>query len=151
MAAVEGDSAPAAEALVDLAEAAVRSVAVGPEVAGSLLHADTMTTNRINRLLAFHAQDPEDPFVRFALASEYLKKGDEQAALEWFEELAADQPDYVGTYYHLGKLYESLGRKDDALATYRSGIQIAQRSREFQALSELQDLLLNAEGVGFDD
>ena len=107
--------------------------------------------DRLKALLDFLKEDPKDAFTRFALAREYQKQGSPEAALEYFEGLVQENPDYVGTYYHLGKLYESLGRKDDALATYRSGIQIAQRSREFHALSELQDALLKAEGVGFDD
>jgi len=131
--------------LVDLVEAEVRSAVEAPEVAGSLLHADTMTTTRINRLLAFHAQDPDDPFVRFALASEYLKKGDEQTALEWFERLAADQPDYVGTYYHLGMLYQRLGRPDDALETFQRGIEVATRIGDFHSLSELRAARMNVE------
>ena len=107
--------------------------------------------DRLKALLEFLDEDPGDSFTRFALAREYLKQGLPEKALEYFEGLVVEDPNYVGTYYHLGKLYESLGRKDDAVATYRSGIQTAQRRREFHALSELQDALLKAEGVGFDD
>ncbi len=107
--------------------------------------------DRLKALLDFLEEDPKDSFTRFALAREYLKQGRLETALEYFEPLVDDDPDYDGTYYHLGKLYESLGRKNDALGAYRSGIRIAQQSREFHALSELQDALLKAEGVGFDD
>ncbi len=92
-----------------------------------------------------------DSFTRFALAREYLKQNRPEKALEFFEGLIEEDPEYVGTYYHLGKLYESLGRTRDAVATYRSGIEVAQRRKEFHSLSELQDALLKAEGVGFDD
>lgn len=107
--------------------------------------------DRLKALLGFFEEDPTDPFTRFALAREYQKQDRPEKALEFFEGLVAEDPEYVGTYYHLGKLYESLGRMDDARSTYRSGIQIAQRRRELHALSELQDALLKAEGVGFDD
>ncbi|MEX0747959.1 MAG: tetratricopeptide repeat protein, partial [Rhodothermales bacterium] len=62
-----------------------------------------------------------------------------------------DAPDYVGTYYHLGKLHEQEGRKEEAKETYRQGIATAQRLRDAHAESELREALLQAEGIGFDD
>jgi uncharacterized protein YdcH (DUF465 family) len=56
----------------------------------------------------------------------------------------------VGTYYHLGKLYEQLDRPDDAIATYEQGITVAREQGAQKDLSELQDAKLKAEGVGFD-
>jgi tetratricopeptide (TPR) repeat protein len=56
----------------------------------------------------------------------------------------------VGTYYHLGKLYERLGRTDDAIDTYEQGIEVARAQKAQKDLSELQDAKLKAEGVGFD-
>lgn len=110
-----------------------------------------MSSSRLQALLQFYEEDPNDPFTQFALAQEYLKAGDAQQALSFFERLASGQPDYVGTYYHLGKLYEQLGRKADAVATYRRGIEVAGRQRDAHARAELQDALLKAEGIGDDD
>lgn len=107
--------------------------------------------DRLAALLQFYEEDPDDPFTRFALAREYLKAGDTARARDFFESLVADRPDYVGAYYHLGKLYEQLGQKADAVATYRRGIEVAGRQRDAHARAELQDALLKAEGVGFDD
>lgn len=107
--------------------------------------------SRIDALLAFLEEDPNDPFTRFALAQEYLKAGRTDDALAFFEKLIDEDPEYVGTYYHLGKLYERLGRREEARATYRAGIVVAQRQRDAHARAELQDALLKVEGVGFDD
>ena len=107
--------------------------------------------SRIDALLAFYAEDPNDPFTRFALAQEYLKAGDTAQGQAYFEGLVADQPEYVGTYYHLGKLYERLGRLPDAIATYERGILVAGRVRDAHARAELQDALLKAQGVGDED
>jgi len=104
-----------------------------------------MATNRIQTLLEFLEEDPGDPFVQFALASEYLKAGDEKSALRWFEKLAKEQPEYVGTYYHLGKLYERLGRVEDAVQTFKSGIEVASRASDFHALSELRSAKMEIE------
>ena len=110
-----------------------------------------MSADRLQALLDFHRDDPDDPFVRYALAQEYVKRGDAEAALQTFEALVADRPDYVGTYYHLGKLYETLGRTDDAARTYQAGVAVAGQANDTHARAELQSVLLDAQGLGFDD
>ncbi|MDR6735085.1 tetratricopeptide repeat protein [Sphingobacterium sp. 2149] len=98
-------------------------------------------STRLDQLNEFLKESPEDPFLKYAIAAEYLKQGNEQEALSRFEDLVQSNPDYVGTYYHLGKLYEKLSREESAIATYRSGIEIARKSRNFHALGELQGAL----------
>lgn len=112
-----------------------------------LLH---MSSDRLERLREFQQEDPEDPFTRYALAQEHLKASNTERALDLFEELVETDPDYVGTYYHLGKLYEQLGRADEALEVYDRGIEIAREQGEQKALSELKDAKLEAKGIGFD-
>lgn len=107
--------------------------------------------DRIEQLLAFYREDPADPFTRFALAKEYQKTGATEEALAYYKGLVVDHPEYVGTYYHLGKLYEALGRTERAVETYRQGIAVAGRLRDAHARAELQDALLKAEGLGFED
>jgi tetratricopeptide (TPR) repeat protein len=110
-----------------------------------------MAIDRIPQLLAFLEEDPANAFLRFALAMEYVKADRLEEARTQFEELLRDDPSYVGAYYHLGKLYERLGRKADAIETYRTGIQQADLAREQHFKSELQAALLEAQGIGFDD
>jgi len=106
--------------------------------------------DQLSRLKEFYEEDPEDPFTRFALAQEYLKEGDVEEARSLFEELVESNPDYVGTYYHLGKLYEELDRRQQAIETYEQGIDVAREQGAQKDLSELQDAKLKAEGIGFD-
>ncbi len=107
--------------------------------------------DRLKALLTYYAEDPSDAFTRFALAHEYLKRNNTDSALSFFEALVQDMPAYVGTYYHLGKLYEALGRNADAITTYQQGIQVASEQRDTHARAELQDALMLARGIGFDD
>ena len=107
--------------------------------------------DRLDQLLQFYEEDPDDPFTRFAIAQEYRSRGEIDEALEFFEGLVDTDPDYVGTYYHLGKLYEELDRTEAAIETYEDGIEVAREQRDRKSLSELQDALLAARGVGFDD
>lgn len=94
--------------------------------------------SRLDSLMAFHAEDPNDGFTRFAIAMEHLKDQNLEAALAWFENLVADQPDYVGTYYHLGRLYDRLGRRADAIRTLDGGIEEAGRQGDHHSRAELE-------------
>lgn len=109
----------------------------------------SLVMDRIAQLESFLDDDPDDAFTQFALAQEHLKQGDLNTAQEYFETLVAEQPDYVGTYYHLGKLYERRGAVEQAIETYEQGIEVARTQRDRKNLSELQDALMQAKGVGF--
>src|SRR3546814_67920 len=95
-------------------------------------------SNRLQQLIEFLKESPGDAFLTYALATEYLKLGQTEQALLFYEALVHDHPEYVGTYYHLGKLYEALGRQADAVTTYENGMQAARNKRDMHALSELQ-------------
>lgn len=101
-----------------------------------------MVADRIVALLEFLQDDPRDPFLRFALATEYLKRGNDGEALSLFGQLVEDRPDYVGTYYHLGKLYDRMGRPEDARQTYQRGIAECVRQSDRHSESELRAALM---------
>ncbi len=106
--------------------------------------------DRLAALQAFLADDPDDPFTRFAIAQEHALRGDGAAALAAYEALVQTHPDYVGTYYHLGKRLAAVGRGDDAAAAFRAGIAEATRAGDRHARAELQGALLEAEGLDAD-
>lgn len=110
-----------------------------------------MSVTRLQKLLEFLQNEPNDPFLKYALATEYLAANDPEKALHYFEDLKLNHADYVGTYYHLGRLYEKLGRKDDAVATYQQGMQVARSARDNHAYSELQTVYNSAIGLDYED
>jgi len=97
-----------------------------------------MQVNRLEKLLEFIKNEPNDPFLKYALATEYLRLNQADKALEYYEELVKNHADYTGTYYHLGKLYEALGRREDAITTYEAGMKLTKEKRDNHAYSELQ-------------
>src|ERR1700760_2458615 len=97
-----------------------------------------MQVSRLEKLLEFIKNEPDDEFLKYALATEYLRLNDTAKALEYYEDLVNNHPGYVGTYYHLGKLYEALNRKPDAINTYEKGMETAKAQRDNHAFSELQ-------------
>lgn len=96
-----------------------------------------MSINRLEHLLEFIIKEPEDPFLKYALATEYLRLNNTEKALSFYLELVNKHTDYVGTYYHLGKLYEQLNQQNDALKIYEQGIEVAKRIKDQHALNEL--------------
>ncbi|MFC3197391.1 tetratricopeptide repeat protein [Parapedobacter deserti] len=107
--------------------------------------------DRLSQLQRFLLETPNDPFLKYALATEYLKSGATDEALQYFEDLLTNHPSYVGTYYHLGKLYEALSRKQDAISTYERGMHAARNRHNMHALSELQAAYRLVMGIDDDD
>src|ERR1700761_7721307 len=110
-----------------------------------------MQTGRLEKLLEFIKAEPGDPFLKYALATEYLRLNDSGKALSYYEDLVNNHPNYTGTYYHLGKLYEALNRKEDAIGIYEKGMQITKEKRDNHAFSELQAVYREAIGYDEDD
>jgi tetratricopeptide (TPR) repeat protein len=105
-----------------------------------------MPNNRFETLIQFIETNPNDCFARYGVAQEYLKQGEHGKALEHFTKIFETNPAYQAAYYHAGKAYEKLGRVEEALATYRKGIEVASGSGDLHALSELQAALNELSG-----
>ena len=93
-------------------------------------------SDRIKQLERFIEEDPQDPFNYYALGLEYAKS-EGQKALDIFMQLVAHHKDYIPTYYQLAKLYEQVGQKESAVATYNEGILIATQQKDFKTRQEL--------------
>ncbi len=110
-----------------------------------------MQNTRLNKLLEFLDNDPNDSFILYALATEYNSLNDIEKAFNYYFKLINEHPNYVGTYYHLGKLYEKEGEKEKAIDIYQKGINIARSKRDMHALSELQGAYNTAAGLDYED
>lgn len=110
-----------------------------------------MSNNRLDQLFSFLETSPNDPFILYAIATEYAKQKQFDKALAYFQELVDKQPAYVGTYYHFGKLYEVMGKEDEAVDIYRKGMQVATQANDLHALAELQAVYNTILGIEPDD
>jgi len=97
--------------------------------------------DRIEKLKQFLQASPGDSFIQHALALEYIKLGDEGSARQLFEELLERDPAYVGSYYHLGKLFERNNDTGAALKWYEKGMEEAKKAGENHAYGELKGAL----------
>jgi tetratricopeptide (TPR) repeat protein len=92
---------------------------------------------RLSQLQELLSDNPGDSFVRFALAKEYEKLGDEARAFTYYRELLEKDPDYLGLYYHLGKWYERADDVEQAINIYSRGMDVARQQGDQHALGEL--------------
>lgn len=104
-----------------------------------------MTTNRLQYLQKLLDASPNDSFVLFAIAKEHESAGDDIQSLSFYLRLKEADAAYTGTYYHLGKLYERREDFQNAILTYKQGIEICRKAGDRHAMSELQGALLNLE------
>lgn len=94
--------------------------------------------DRINKLQEYLVATPKDSFLQHALALEYVKLGNEEAAKKLFEEILHRDEKYVGSYYHLAKLLERIGDNDAAIVCYEKGIKAAKEAGDQHSYNELQ-------------
>ena len=94
-------------------------------------------SQRLQLLQQILEKTPGDAFALFAIAKEHEGLGDLPQALSFYLQLHESDPDYVGLYYHLGKLYEKLNQPDAAIQTYRAGMQVAKKAGDQHAYSEI--------------
>jgi FimV-like protein len=94
--------------------------------------------DRIVILKEFLLKDPDDAFVKHALALEYIKTGDEATARRLLEEVLVGDATAVGSYYQLGRLLERTGETALALQWYQRGMAAARAAGEQRALNELR-------------
>jgi len=96
-----------------------------------------MAQSRLDQLQELLREDPQDNFLLFALAQEYEKGEYFAEAIQQYETLRKEHADYVGTYYHLAKLYVRQSDYQKAMEVYGEGILVAQQQGDRHALSEL--------------
>jgi Tfp pilus assembly protein PilF len=94
--------------------------------------------DRLEKLKEFLLADPNDPFIKHAMALEYSKIGDEKSARTLLEDILERDPAYIGSYYHLAKLLERTGETALALQWYEKGMAAAKTAGEKKAYNELQ-------------
>lgn len=109
-----------------------------------------MNPSRLDQLFEFYKEDPTDAFTIYAIATEYLKIDIEKSRY-YYDLLLTDHENYVGTYYHAGKLYEQIGKKDKAEQIYKKGMRISRQEGNQHAFAELQQVYNKLMGLDYED
>jgi Tfp pilus assembly protein PilF len=93
--------------------------------------------NRIDKLKEFLKENPMDSFLQHALALEYIKENNDKAAKVLFETILKTESNYVGSYYHLGKLLERNNEINAAKTIYEQGMKEAKIAKDNHSYNEL--------------
>ncbi|MCS5489402.1 tetratricopeptide repeat protein [Algoriphagus limi] len=98
--------------------------------------------DRLKLLEQFAADEPKDPFNWYALALE-TQESQPQKALEYFQKLLAEFPEYLPTYYPAAHFLAALDKLEEAKKAFEKGISLAKDQSELKTLRELQNAFQN--------
>jgi Flp pilus assembly protein TadD len=85
--------------------------------------------------------EPDDIFLRYALAKACISEGDFESGLSGFNEVIDRQPEYVPAYFQAGQALAENGRTAEARDIVTRGIQVARRVSDRHAESEMTEFL----------
>ncbi len=86
--------------------------------------------------------NPKDSFLHYAAALEHHKNGDLNTAIKTIKGIIKNDPDYLASYYQLGKLLEEKGKAEEAIDIYKQGISVARKQNDIKTLGELSEALM---------
>jgi Flp pilus assembly protein TadD len=96
-----------------------------------------MTSQQIMNLLKLVGTPRDGALLRFSLGSEYLKCADFEAAAAHLGAAVEKDPGYSAAWKLLGRALAENGREEEALASYRRGIEVAEKKGDKQAAKEM--------------
>lgn len=98
-------------------------------------------------LEALLAKGQDSAMLRFALATRYLAENDIDRALEHAKLAVELDADYSAAWRLLGRIQVAAGLEEQAAATYKKGIEVAERRGDQQAAREMRVFLKRLERV----
>lgn len=96
---------------------------------------------RLKELESMLDENPDDPFIIYALAREYEQALSTMQALLMYEHLVTDHPAYIATYYHYAKLLYQAGNRHEGIRMLERGVEWGIQEKEMHAVSEMKGLL----------
>jgi len=87
----------------------------------------------------------DSPLLRYGLGNEYLKTGHVDAAIDHLRRAVEQDPEYSAAWKVLGKAYVQTGRLAEAIQAFESGISVAEKRGDLQAVKEMRVFRKRAE------
>jgi tetratricopeptide (TPR) repeat protein len=98
--------------------------------------------DRLEALQAFLKETPDDPFLLYGVAIEYLQI-EEDKGVSLLEELLQSHPQYLPTYYKTAEVFVEREQYERAKEVYEAGIKLATQIGDNKILSELKSAYQN--------
>lgn len=97
--------------------------------------------SRYEQIIQMLEQEPNDVFLNYALAMEFISANDYSAAKQQLEKTLQLNATYLPCFYQLGQVAEKLSSFDVAIAYYKQGIEVAKAQHNTKAMGELNEAL----------
>lgn len=96
---------------------------------------------RIEMIFDMLLKEPNDIFLNYALAMEYLGTNDFKMAEAQLQKTLSIDPSYLPCFYQLGQTWEKLGDNEKALGFYKQGLELAKSQNNRKAQGELSEAI----------
>jgi tetratricopeptide (TPR) repeat protein len=100
-----------------------------------------MKSGRLHDMLRMLKHDPKDPFMRYAVALEYVANRKYQLGVHYLQQIIKMDRHYVPAYHQLGLILAQMKKRDEAVAILQQGIKIAEEKGDQVERNEMEDLL----------
>jgi len=97
--------------------------------------------DRIETIKHLLTENPNDIFLNYALAMEYMSLSDWNSSIDQLEWIRSKHPDYLALYYQLAHVYEKLNNSNMAIEVYEQGIELAIKLSDKKTQLELKSAL----------
>ena len=104
--------------------------------------------SRLEQIKQMLAADPQDTFLRYALAMELRSQENHVESLAEFEKCMATQPPHVPSFFMCGQLLAEMNQISRARAVLRDGIEHARNQKDLHASGEMSELLSSLGELG---
>jgi tetratricopeptide (TPR) repeat protein len=101
-----------------------------------------MNAERVKSMRKMMVEQPNDPFLRYALALE-VKSEYPKEACDHFDHLIENHPEYLPTYYQAAELFFEMDLLAKAKEAFEKGIALAKEQNELKTLQELNNAYQN--------
>lgn len=99
-----------------------------------------MSTSRLNQLFVLLTDSPDDLFLLYAIALEYIALNQRDDAEKYFLKILATDANYLPVYYQIVEFYQPVN-PEKAIEYCKKGIKLAMQTGKHKTQSELRALL----------
>jgi len=99
--------------------------------------------NRIQEIIQMRKEEPDDPFLLYALALEYHKIENSVRTEETFDQLLKNFPGYLPAYYQAASFYWEIQKFKKARSAFLKGIELAEKMADIKTKEELSNSFQN--------
>ncbi|MEI6507385.1 MAG: tetratricopeptide repeat protein [Bacteroidota bacterium] len=100
-----------------------------------------MSNTRLEKLKEMLIIEPDDLFLKYAMAMELQGVADVENAQKIFEEIINIDKNHVASFYQLGKIFENKGQDEKAIEIFERGLDAAKAKNDQRASREIKAAL----------